>query len=82
MLNIKSLSTGVAAAALVSVIGLAYAQTAPATTDTPPAATQPSTTMAPSGTPMTNSPSSTTNPSDTMNGTTSTTEPAPQADRN
>jgi hypothetical protein len=38
--------------------------------------------MAPSGTPMTNSPSSTTNPSDTMNGTTSTTEPAPQADRN
>jgi hypothetical protein len=77
MLNIKSLSTGVAVTALVSAIGLSYAQTPtnPPVTDTNPTATNPA--------PMTNtmpSSRSTTNPSDTLNNT--MTEPAPRADRN
>lgn len=88
MLNIKSLTSGLTAAALVSVIGLAYAQTTttpPTTRDNSPAMT--ATPMTPAPTDMTTpgtSPSSTTSPTqmnnEAPNGT--MTEPAPKADRN
>jgi hypothetical protein len=79
MLNIKSLITGVAAAALVSSIGLVYAQSTtypPAANDTQPAATspapmEPATNAAPSDTPM---------PGAAPSGAVA--EPAPKADRN
>ncbi len=81
MLNLKSLTSGVAAAALVSAIGLAYAQTTtmpPAASDTPSTTTTPGPMQAaPAATP---SSTSSTNPNDALNGT--VTEPAPQADRN
>lgn len=87
MLNLKSLTTGAVAATLVSVIGLAYAQSTTSQTDantTSPAATmpapmEPATTTMPSNTQRPDA-SSSTRASDTLNGTLS--EPAPKADRN
>jgi hypothetical protein len=87
MLNIKSLSTAVAAAALVSAIGLAYAQTSPnppAASDTAPATPtvlpgEAAGTAAPGTTPMPGSTPST-SANDALNG--NVTEPAPKADRN
>lgn len=79
MLNLKSLTTGAVAATLVSVIGLAYAQsttTQPDANTTSPSATMPAP-MAPATTPDA---SSSTRASDTLNGTLS--EPEPKADRN
>lgn len=87
MLNIKSLTTAVAAAALVSAIGLAYAQTStypPATSDTAPATTtvMPGETAATTSPGTTSTPTSTpsTNANDALTG--NVTEPAPRADRN
>lgn len=87
MLNFKSLTTGVAAAALVSGIGLAYAQTPaypPAASDTPatttaPAPMEPAVTVTPRDT---STPSSTTpmGANDAPSGNVA--EPEPKADRN
>ena len=74
MLNFKSLTTGVAATALVSVIGLVYAQTStysPSTTDS---------TANPTTGATTTSPGSSNTSSDTMNSSSTATEP--KADRN
>jgi hypothetical protein len=88
MLNLKTLTTGAIAATLVSVIGLAYAQsttTQPDTSTTTPAATMPATPMptpmepATTVAPRTTMPDST-RANDALNGTMA--EPQPKADRN
>lgn len=78
MLNFKSLSTGVAAASLVSVIGLAYAQTTtpPTSSETTEARMQPDATVTPNNTMTPRSMSPSTGANDVI------TEPAPRTDRN
>ena len=86
MSNLKTLTSGLTAAALVAGIGFAYAQA----TNTEPAQTpsqtttqqQPSTTTPPADTSTTPStPSTTTSPSSDASKPMAS-EPAPQADRN
>lgn len=84
MLNLKTLSTGIAAAAVVGTIGLAYAQSTPETvpaTPTSPAqttATDNSTTVTPGAT----NPGMGTTGNTTGNMTPADTQLEPRADRN